>query len=156
MGIEIERKFLVKGDAWRSLGQGKIYRQGYIITQNEMTTIRVRIVEDCAFLTFKGKTKGFTREEFEYSIPLEDAEMMLKNLCAHPLIQKIRYRIHWGNLVWEVDEFQGENEGLILAEVELSDEDEHFELPPWIDEEVTQDLRFYNVNLAKRPYLIWK
>ncbi|BBA80002.1 putative adenylate cyclase [cyanobacterium endosymbiont of Rhopalodia gibberula] len=156
MAIEIERKFLVKGDAWRSWGQGKIYRQGYILTQNEMTTVRVRIVGDCAFLTFKGKTKGFSREEFEYSIPLEDAEIMLENLCNHPLIQKIRYRIHLGNLVWEVDEFQGENEGLVLAEVELSSEDQSFELPAWIGEEVTQDLRFYNVNLAKYPYLIWK
>ncbi|XHU96229.1 MAG: CYTH domain-containing protein [cyanobacterium endosymbiont of Rhopalodia gibba] len=155
MVIEIERKFLVKGDIWRSWGQGKIYRQGYILTKNE-TTVRVRIVEDCAFLTFKGKTKGFSREEFEYSIPLEDAEIMLKNLCDHPLIQKIRYRIHLGNLVWEVDEFQGENEGLILAEVELSSEDQYFELPAWIGEEITQDLRFYNVNLAKHPYLIWK
>ncbi|XTZ20279.1 MAG: CYTH domain-containing protein [cyanobacterium endosymbiont of Rhopalodia fuxianensis] len=155
MVIEIERKFLVKGDIWRSWGQGKIYRQGYILTQNE-TTVRVRIVEDCAFLTFKGKTKEFSREEFEYSIPLEDAEIMLKNLCDHPLIQKIRYRIHLGNLVWEVDEFQGENEGLILAEVELSSEDQYFELPAWIGEEITQDLRFYNVNLAKHPYLIWK
>ncbi|XTZ10698.1 MAG: CYTH domain-containing protein [cyanobacterium endosymbiont of Rhopalodia yunnanensis] len=155
MVIEIERKFLVKGDIWRSWGQGKIYRQGYILTQNE-TTVRIRIVEDCAFLTFKGKTKGFSREEFEYSIPLEDAEIMLKNLCNHPLIQKIRYRIHLENLVWEVDEFQGENEGLILAEVELSSEDQYFELPAWIGEEITQDLRFYNVNLAKHPYLIWK
>ncbi|BAP18167.1 CYTH domain-containing protein [cyanobacterium endosymbiont of Epithemia turgida] len=156
MAIEIERKFLVKGDAWRSWGQGKIYRQGYILTQNEMTTVRIRIVEDCAFLTFKAKTKGFSREEFEYSIPLEDAEIILKNLCDYPLIQKIRYRIHLKNLVWEVDEFQGENEGLILAEVELSSEDQYFELPAWIGEEVTQDLRFYNVNLAKHPYSIWK
>ncbi len=156
MAIEIERKFLVKGDTWRSSDQGKLYRQGYVLTQNQTTTVRVRIVGDRAYLTLKGKTQGFTREEFEYPIPLEDAQIMLENLCSRPLIEKIRYRINVANLVWEVDEFQGENQGLILAEVELISENQDFELPDWIGEEVTQDLRYYNVNLAKYPYQTWQ
>lgn len=156
MAIEIERKFLVKGGAWRFLGTGEIYRQGYILTQNQITTVRVRIAGARAYLTLKGKVKGLTREEFEYPIPLEDAQIMLEKLCDSPLIEKTRYRIKLGNLLWEVDEFRGDNQGLILAEVELTDEHQLIELPDWIGEEVTQDIRYYNVNLCKHPYSNWK
>jgi CYTH domain-containing protein len=155
MAIEIERKFLVKGDNWRCLASGKIYRQGYIITENKITTIRVRIVGENAYLTIKGKVEGITRSEFEYPIPLEDGTMMLENLCDSPLIEKVRYRIPVKDLVWEVDEFKGQNEGLILAEVELTNEHQTIELPEWIGAEVTQDFRYYNLNLSKNPYQTW-
>ena len=121
MAVEIERKYLVKSDAWRSLGSGTVYRQGYIYTENR-TTVRVRIAGDCGYLTIKGKRVGAVRSEFEYPIPREDGEIMLETLCDHPLIEKFRYRISQGDLVWEVDEFAGENAGLILAEVELTAE----------------------------------
>ncbi len=155
MTIEIERKFLLKNDHWRFLATGKVYRQGYILTEDKLTTIRVRVIGTDAYLTIKGKTEGISRNEFEYSIPLEDAEIMLKTLCNRPLIEKIRYKVIQEELVWEVDEFQGENEGLILAEVELKDENQTINLPDWVGEEVTYDSRYYNVNLAKHPYQTW-
>ena len=105
MSVEIERKFLVKGDNWRSLAPGKLYRQGYIPTQDGLTTVRVRVVGERGYLTIKGKTEGISRQEFEYVIPLEDAALMLENLCKKPLIEKIRHRISLDNLIWEVDEF---------------------------------------------------
>ncbi|WP_107671396.1 CYTH domain-containing protein [Cyanothece sp. BG0011] len=155
MGIEIERKFLVINDNWRTLGIGKVYKQGYILTADNMTTIRVRIIGNDAYLTIKSKTEGISRHEFEYSIPLEDAEIMLKTLCDRPLIEKVRYTINLDNLIWEIDEFQGENEGLIIAEVELKSETEVINIPDWVGEEVSHDPRYYNVNLAKTPYLKW-
>ncbi len=155
MAIEIERKFLVINDDWRSLGIGKVYKQGYISTADKMTTIRVRIVGNDAYLTIKSKTEGISRHEFEYSIPLEDAEIMLNTLCDRPLIEKVRYTVNLENLIWEIDEFQGENEGLIIAEVELKSESEVINLPDWVGEEVSHDTRYYNVNLAKYPYLKW-
>ena len=154
MAIEIERKFLVRGDTWRSLGTGEVYRQGYIRTENR-TTVRVRIAGDRGYLTIKGKTVGAGRAEFEYPIPLADAQVMLETLCDRPLIEKVRYRIFQGNLVWEVDEFGGDNEGLIMAEVELTDEAQVIELPDWIGEEVTGDRRYYNATLAQHPYREW-
>ncbi len=156
MGTEIERKFLVKGDNWRSLGTGEIYQQGYILTQNQITTVRVRIINDHAYLTLKGKMEGLIRDEFEYPIPLEDAKIIINKLCDRPLIEKVRYKIIWDNLVWEIDEFKGENQGLILAEVELNNETQSINFPDWIGAEVTQDMRYYNVNLAKNPYQTWK
>lgn len=155
MAMEIERKFLVKGDTWRSLGIGEIYRQGYIAIKKE-ATVRVRVVGDRGYLTIKGKTVGIARSEFEYPIPVEDAQIMLDTLCDRPLIEKIRYKIPLGNLVWEVDEFLGENEGLILAEVELLDEKETIELPDWIGAEISSDSRYYNANLVKYPYRQWE
>ncbi|HAC62706.1 MAG TPA: adenylate cyclase [Cyanothece sp. UBA12306] len=155
MAIEIERKFLVKGDSWRSLGTGKVYKQGYILTQNKITTVRARIVGDRGYLTLKGKIKGLARSEFEYPIPKEDAQIILETLCDSPLIEKIRYSISLNNLVWEVDEFTGDNQGLILAEVELNDENQYLKLPDWIGEEVTHDLKYYNVNLCQHPYKLW-
>lgn len=154
MGIEIERKFLVKGDQWRNLGKGKVYRQGYFPTAGNCT-IRVRIVGENAFLTIKGKTIGNTRSEYEYPIGLIDAQEMLDRLCDRPLIEKIRYEICINNLTWEVDEFTGENEGLIVAEIELKSEDQKIEIPAWIGEEVSGQAQYYNVNLVKNPYSQW-
>ncbi len=155
MGIEIERKFLIINDSWRSLGLGKVYKQGYIATVDKMTTIRVRIIGEEAYLTIKSKTEGISRNEFEYPIPLEDAQMMLDTLCDRPLIEKIRYKINYDNLLWEVDEFQGENQGLIIAEVELENESQTINIPDWVGKEVSHDPRYYNVNLAKHPYQTW-
>lgn len=155
MTIEIERKFLVKDDSWKSLASGKSYRQGYILTQDKVTTIRVRTMGNQAYLTIKSKTQGMSRHEFEYPIPLADAQIILDSLCHRPLIEKIRYKIPVENLVWEVDEFQGENQGLILAEVELQAETQAIEFPSWVGEEVTHDPKYYNVNLTKNPYQSW-
>ena len=154
MAVEIERKYLVKSHGWRSLAIGTKYRQGYIITQTS-TTVRVRVVGDQGYLTIKGPTAGQARAEFEYPIPLEDAQEMLETLCDRPLIEKTRYKIEQGDLVWEIDEFMGENQGLILAEVELQQEDQSFDLPEWIDREVN-DPKYFNVNLAKHPYSQWQ
>ncbi len=151
MPKEIERKFLVKGESWRELGEGTLYRQGYITTQNE-STVRVRVIGEKAYLTLKGKSQGMSRSEYEYEIPFEEAREILEELCDHPQIEKIRYKIYLDNLVWEVDEFLGDNAGLIIAEVELKDEDQVINLPPWLAEEVTTDPRYYNSNLSRFPY----
>lgn len=155
MAIEIERKFLVKGNQWKGVAHPTIYRQGYIYTHNK-TTVRVRIAGNQAYLTIKGKRNGNARSEFEYPIPLEDAEEMLNTLCDRPLIEKTRYQLVVDDLIWEIDEFSGENEGLILAEVELKNEDQLIDLPNWIGEEVTEDERYYNASLVKYPYSKWK
>ncbi|MEL4898683.1 CYTH domain-containing protein [Crocosphaera sp. Alani8] len=155
MAIEIERKFLVINDDWRCLGTGKVYKQGYIAAADRMTTIRVRIVGHEAYLTIKSKSEGISRNEFEYPIPLEDAQIMVDTLCDRPLIEKIRYKVNYDNLVWEIDEFQGENQGLIMAEVELQNENQIINIPTWVGEEVSHDSRYYNVNLTKHPYTTW-
>lgn len=154
MGQEIERKFLVIGDAWRTLGEGKAYRQGYIPTP-DARTVRVRVAGNQGYLTLKGPALGLVRSEYEYPIPLEDANEMLETLCDPPLIEKTRYRIPIQNLVWEVDEFWGENAGLIMAEVELTDADQSIEMPDWIGQEVTGDPRYYNSQLRKNPFSRW-
>jgi len=118
-------------------------------------TVRVRTIGDMGFLTIKGKNIGATRMEFEYEIPVNDANEMLDKLCEKPLIEKIRRKIDFGGFTWEVDEFFGENKGLVIAEVELSDEAQQPELPKWIGEEVTDDPRYYNANLVKNPYSMW-
>ncbi len=153
MGKEIERKYLVKNDNWKSLAQGILYRQGYIATVGKQT-VRVRIVGDIGYLTIKGESVGETRLEFEYPIPLEDATEMLDTLCDRPLIEKTRYKIPLGDLVWEVDEFAGENLGLVIAEVELQSENQQIELPEWIDRQVNEP-KYYNSNLVKHPYRNW-
>ncbi len=150
-GKEIERKFLVKNNSWRSLATGKRYRQGYLSCAKERV-VRVRTVDKKGFLTVKGMTKGASRIEYEYEIPFIEAESMLETLCEKPLIEKKRYEIECHRLVWEVDEFFGENQGLVIAEVELATEDQHYEKPWWVDEEVTGDPRYFNSNLVKRPY----
>jgi CYTH domain-containing protein len=155
MGQEIERKFLLKNDQWRTLGTGLRYCQGYIMTQQQGKTVRVRIAGDRGFLTLKNKSKGFSRAEFEYEIPLADAQTLLETLCDSPLIDKIRYKIPIDPLVWEVDEFLGDNAGLIMAEVELTTETDAIAIPDWIGEEVTGDPRYYNSTLAQNPYKNW-
>lgn len=154
MAKEIERKFLVKGDEWRDLAEGTRYRQGYLNSAKERV-VRVRTINDKGFLTIKGITVGATRSEFEYEIPLDDTDFMLDNLCEQFLIEKNRYKIQMGDLIWEVDEFFGKNEGLIVAEVELTSEDQEFEKPEWIGEEVTSDTRYFNSNLVKEPFTQW-
>ncbi|PMB20435.1 adenylate cyclase, partial [Fischerella thermalis CCMEE 5198] len=144
----------VKGDEWRKLAEGSVYRQGYIATQKQ-ATVRVRIVGSQGYLTIKGPSIHYSRSEFEYSIPIEDAQEMLDKLCDRPLIEKTRYKIDWGSLVWEIDEFEGVNKGLILAEVELNQETQKIELPPWIGEEVSEDPRYFNSNLVKNPFSQW-
>lgn len=152
MGTEIERKFLVTGDAWKQ-GLAKYLRQGYLNTEKSRT-VRVRIADDSAFLTIKGKTSGVTRLEFEYPIPLVDAEELML-LCGSSILEKVRYTLNIGIFVWEVDEFYGENRGLVVAEVELNSETQTIDLPDWIAEEVSGDERYYNSSLVLKPYSQW-
>lgn len=154
MPTEIERKFLVKSEEWRTLGTGTIYRQGYIATKKG-TTVRVRLAGNQGYITIKGASKGISRSEYEYSIPAEDAQEMLDNLCEPPLIEKTRYKIEIAGLIWEIDEFAGKNQGLIVAEVELTDANQTIEIPDWIGQEVSDDARYYNANLAQHPYSEW-
>lgn len=154
MGKEIERKFLVReDDGWRS-ESGQVYRQGYLSTVKERT-VRVRTIDDQGYLTIKGITRGATRREYEYEIPVDEATELLDELCERPLIEKKRRKIPYAGLTWEVDEFFGDNDGLIVAEVELEDEEQDFEKPPWIGEEVTDDPRYFNANLVDHPYSQW-
>jgi len=153
MGKEIERKNLVRGDDWRKLAPGVRYRQGYLSTVKERT-VRVRTVGPHGYLTVKGLTVGATRREFEYPIPAADAETLLE-MCEQPLVEKVRYAIPLGSLVWEVDEFEGVNRGLIVAECELKSEDQRIDLPAWIGEEVTGDPRYFNSNLIAHPFSKW-
>jgi adenylate cyclase len=154
MAQEIERKFLVKGEAWKKLAKGTLYRQGYLSSAKERT-VRVRVAGERAFLTIKGPSRGVTRMELEYPIPLEEASLMLDNLCERPLIEKTRYAILVGIYTWEVDEFHGDNEGLVVAEVELTREDESPPLPEWVGEDVSTDSRYYNSNLGEKPFKSW-
>lgn len=155
MAVEIERKFLVSKDALAALRPERSARmtQGYL-SRAPGRTVRVRLEDDRAFLTIKGSAAGLERPEFEYAVPVTDAEEMLK-LSDGPLIEKIRHYVLWGGLTWEVDEFLGENAGLIVAELELSSEDQEFERPSFIGEEVTSDRRYYNSHLAVAPYSTW-
>lgn len=154
MANEIERKFLLKNDTWRGQDKGKRYRQGYLSTAKERT-VRVRTAGDKGFLTIKGITVGASRPEYEYEIPLKDANEMLDQLCERPLIEKTRYRISHAGLVWEVDQFEGDNRGLVTAEVELKDEHQSVTLPDWVGEEVTGDPRYFNANLVAKPFTQW-
>lgn len=154
MGIEIERKFRVVGDDYKRTATGTRIVQGYIC--NDKTRIvRVRIYGNRAFLTIKDEAIGFARHEFEYEIPTDDAETMLKLLCQQPIIDKTRYRYPVDNLCWEIDEFHGENEGLVVAELELPAIDTPFEKPAFVGTEVTDDPRYYNANLINNPYKNW-
>ncbi|MGJ5676678.1 MAG: CYTH domain-containing protein [Nostochopsis sp.] len=154
MAKEIERKFLVKENNWRKMAEGNVYRQGYIATQKQ-ATVRVRIVGNQGYLTIKGPSIKYSRSEFEYPIPIEDAQEMLDQLCDRPIIEKIRYKIEYGGLIWEIDEFEGVNKGLTLAEVELSEETQQIELPPWVGKEVSEDPKYFNSNLVKNPFSQW-
>lgn len=154
MPTEIERKFLVKGTTWKKGASGELYRQGYLVADKERT-VRVRVAGEEGFLTIKGPSKGLSRAEYEYPIPARDASEMLDTLCPKPLIEKYRYRLEHAGLLWEVDEFLGENRGLTLAEVELADEDQRISLPDWAGEDVSHDPRYYNANLARHPFSKW-
>ena len=152
MATEIERKFRVKEGAWRK-AKGTRYRQGYLNSAKERV-VRVRTINEKGYLTIKGLTVGATRLEFEYEIPRQDAEQLL-NICEKPLIEKTRFKVEEGGFIWEIDEFFGENQGLIVAEVELESEDQDFPRPDWVLEEVTGDPRYFNSNLIKKPYKLW-
>ena len=155
MGKERELKFLVVSNEWKQSSQGNRYLQGYL-SADKNRTVRVRIVEDSAFLTIKGLKVGDTAPEYEYLIPVEDANEMLKTLCLNHPIEKTRYRVPHGDLIWEVDEFHGKNQGLVLAEIELQPGQEVNDKPEWVGEEVTKDPRYFNSSLAQNPYTTWK
>jgi len=154
MAMEIEKKFLVKDDKYRSLAASTLFRQGYLSVDAERT-VRVRSYNGKGFLTVKGKTKFCSREEYEYDIPIQDAESMLDNLCVRPIIEKVRYFLTYDDRKWVVDEFLGVNKGLVIAEIELESEHQIFKKPEWIGNEVTSDLRYYNSNLVENPYQSW-
>lgn len=155
MGIEIERKFLLANDQWRcGIRKSTKLRQGYL-TQSEQASIRIRTDAEIGWLNVKSAVLGPHRQEFEYEIPLQDAEQMLDTLAKKPLIEKTRHIVDFGSHTWEIDEFDGDNSGLIVAEIELSEVDEIFEPPDWIGVEVTMDPRYYNTNLQKKPYKSW-
>lgn len=153
MGVEIERKFLLTSDGWRTLGAAVSMRQGYL-SSDKARVVRVRIEGEQACITIKSKSTGATRGEWEYPVPLTDAEELLA-LCEQPLVEKVRRRIDYAGHVWEVDEFSGINAGLVVAEIELDSEDATFDKPAWIGEEVTDDPRYYNSSLIKKPYSSW-
>ncbi|XHS76990.1 CYTH domain-containing protein [Burkholderiaceae bacterium UC74_6] len=153
MGVEIERKFLVTGEDWKRSSTPQFLSQGYL-NRDKQRTVRVRIAGDEAWLTIKGQSQGATRAEFEYAVPLADAQQLLA-MCDGPRVEKNRWRVPHGGLVWEVDEFLGENAGLVVAEVELTSEDQRFDKPTWAGAEVTDDPRYFNSSLAGKPYSSW-
>jgi adenylate cyclase len=154
MAEEIERKFLVKGDAWREGAQRVLIRQGYLNTDG-VRTVRVRTKGDHAYITVKGMPAGLVRPEYEYEIPIGDANEILDHLCMRPLIEKWRHLVHFAGMLWEVDEFLSENAGLIVAEVEMRDAAQTFDMPAWVGQEVTGDFRYTNSNLVRRPFTTW-
>ncbi|MBP3354147.1 MAG: CYTH domain-containing protein [Bacteroidales bacterium] len=156
MGKEIERKFLIKSDEYKINTQYSYLQQGYLSKQKERV-VRVRVKDDKGYITIKGKNDGATRVEYEYTIPSSDANEIIENLCQKPVIEKRRYYYNSddGHL-WEIDEFLGDNEGLVVAEIELTDETETFNKPQWVGEEVTGDEKYYNSNLIENPYKNWK
>ena len=154
MSEEIERKFLVTGDGWRSLATAVTYRQGYLSLDKERT-VRVRTVGDRAYMCVKGITRGCTRLEFEYEIPFSNALEMLEKLAIRPIIVKNRTKVEIAGRLWEIDEFFGENEGLIVAEVELPDEHAELVKPDWVGREVSDDPRYYNACLQSAPFRSW-
>jgi adenylate cyclase len=160
MAREIERKFLLKNANWRQqVIQQTRFVQGYLnqIEENSCkSSVRVRIEGKLANLNIKSLEIGLSRDEYEYEIPLSDAEKMLKNLAVGPIIEKVRYLVEQDGLTWEIDEFFADNAGLLIAEVELESEHQVIELPDWIGEEVTHDAKYYNISLTKYPYKDWK
>ncbi len=154
MGTEIERKFLVRSSAWKKRADGTFYRQGYLCIE-QARTVRVRIAGDRGYLSIKGAAEGVSRLEYEYEIPLPDANELLDRLCLRPLIEKTRYRVVDLGLVWEVDVFAGENQGLVVAEVELESPDQPLDLPDWVGPEVTDDPRYLNASLVQHPFSRW-
>jgi len=154
MGMEIERKFLVRSDAWRdSVVSRRQMSQGYLGGEGK-ASVRIRIAGQQAWLSVKSVSAGMSRLEFEYPVPLEDASQLLE-LCDAPPVIKTRYWVRHGNDTWEVDEFQGQNQGLVTAELELQCEQQAFDRPQWLGREVTDDARYYNMNLAQNPFTLW-
>lgn len=154
MGKEVERKFLVNGNEWREGSRAVHTCQGYLAMTDECT-VRVRLQEETGYLTIKGKQQGISRLEYEYEIPPGEAEELLTRLCMQPYIEKNRYDVMYAGMKWEIDEFLKENEGLVVAEVELQSEDQQIELPPWLGGEVSGDPRYGNASLARNPYSRW-
>lgn len=155
MPVEIERKFLVESDAWRTDARRREYfAQGYLAA-SDRCSVRIRVGDDRAWLNLKGRLRGATRLEYEYEVPVGEANEMLDELCALGRVEKWRHWVPYAGHEWEVDEFLGENAGLVVAELELADEAEPFERPPWLGLEVTEDLRYLNTNLASRPWRRW-
>ncbi|HUC66226.1 MAG TPA: CYTH domain-containing protein [Stellaceae bacterium] len=155
MSLEIERKYLVKTGLWRPAGAGVRYRQGYLSLVKERL-VRVRIAGNRGFLTIKGVAAGISRLEFEYPIPREDAAVLLEELCERPLIEKTRHREMVAGKTWEIDVFHGDNDGLVLAEIEITSPAERVALPPWVGDEVSNDPRYFNNNLVAHPYKQWR
>ncbi len=154
MGLEIERKFLIKDDSWeKGAKKGISIKQGYLNSTAERT-VRIRIYGDDAFLTVKGRNKNLTRKEFEYQIPLKEAFDLL-DICEKPLIEKTRFLLSKNNSTWEIDVFEGKNKGLIVAEIELTTEEESFDSPSWLGREVSLDSKYYNSSLITNPYSNW-
>jgi adenylate cyclase len=155
MATEIERKFLLRDDSWRAVADaGVVMRQGYL-AGSERASVRVRVAGDQANINIKSATLGVTRTEYEYPIPLDEANALLDTLADGPLIEKTRYHVAHGSHTWEIDVFAGDNQGLVVAEIELGDPDEAFERPAWLGDEVSDDPRYYNVCLVKHPYKDW-
>lgn len=155
MGIEIERKFLVKNAAWKQLNYTKtVYKQAYFCNSNKVS-IRVRTSDEKAWIGFKSVTKNISRIEYEYEIPIDEAEHLLNQFTQGSAIIKTRYCVEIAPHIWEIDVFEGDNQGLIVAEVELNSENEHVDLPPWIGEEVSDDVRYFNSNLVSHPFSNW-
>ncbi len=155
MASEIERKFLLRDDRWRAdADAGMVMRQGYLVGAKQ-ASVRVRISGERADLNIKGMTLGIERQEFEYAIPLAEAEELLDTLCERPLIEKTRYHVRHGEHTWEIDVFSGDNAGLVVAEIELCSVDEDFERPDWLGEDVSHDARYYNVCLVTHPFKDW-
>lgn len=153
--MEIERKFLVTGNGWRKGGRPSRLRQGYLNAAVNCS-VRVRLEDGVGTITVKGRARGLVRPEFEYRIPARDAAAMLDSLCLRPLIEKSRTRVRHAGLTWEVDEFFGDNRGLVVAEIELESATQKVALPPWVGREVTREPKYLNTNLARRPYRTWK
>ena len=156
MAVEIEHKFLLANNDWRQQVSYFVkYKQGYL-SAVATSSIRVRISNDQAWLNIKSATIGTHRHEYEYEIPLSDAQEIITNLCSKPIIEKTRHIVINENNTWEIDEFEGDNSGLIVAEIELLEVGASFSIPAWLGEEVTSDLRYYNNNLASHPYSVWR
>lgn len=155
MGIEIERKYLVDLDKFSKDAHCDLYRQGYL-NSDKKRVVRVRLNSTGAYITIKGLPTGLIRPEYEYEIPREDAIFLLENICEQPIIEKTRYKVKVGEHVWEIDEFHGENEGLVVAEIELDRVDDTFELPEWLGKEVSHDWRYFNSNLLINPFSKWE
>jgi len=154
MAKEIERKFLIDLTKVGDLGEGTFIKQAYIPTQDH-TAVRLRLKGEDAYLTIKGENKGLSRTEFDYPIPVSDALTMIEELCAGPVIEKTRYHIQYDNHLWEIDIFAGENQGLVVAEIELQAEDESFTPPAWVTHEVSHDPKYYNSSLLSHPFAQW-